>query len=309
MIKNLVVGGLGFIGSNLIDKLIQLDEEVICLDNFSSGQSHYLKKWENYSNFYFLKGDILDSQDIKFEKLWHLACPASPKMYLKDPILTSKINFEGTLNLLNMAKEQNAKVLFASSSEVYGNCKKFPQDELYLGYINTTNPRSCYAHGKRIAETLCFDFKRIYKMDIKVARIFNTYGPRLNKNDGRVISNFINQALNNLPMTIYGSGLQTRSFCYVDDTINALILLMDSDFNSPMNIGNNDEISIIDLAKLIDKKIHNSQKFIFEEMLHEEPERRCPSINLAKNVINWEPEVKLEDGLDFTISFFHQNFN
>lgn len=309
MIKNLVVGGLGFIGSNLIDKLIQLDEEVICLDNLSSGQSHYLKKWENYSKFYFLKGDILDSQDIKFEKLWHLACPASPKMYLKDPILTSKINFEGTLNLLNMAKEQNAKVLFASSSEVYGNCKKFPQDELNLGYINTTNPRSCYAHGKRIAETLCFDFKRIYQMDIKVARIFNTYGPRLNKNDGRVISSFINQALNNLPMTIYGDGLQTRSFCYVDDTINALILLMDSDFNSPMNIGNNDEISIIDLAKLIDKKIHNSQKFIFEEMLHEEPERRCPSINLAKNVINWEPEVKLEDGLDFTISFFHQTFN
>ena len=309
MIKNLVVGGLGFIGSNLIDKLIQLDEEVICLDNFSSGQSHYLKKWENHSKFYFLKGDILDSLGIKFEKLWHLACPASPKMYLKDPILTSKINFEGTLNLLNMAKEQNAKVLFASSSEVYGNCKKFPQDELSLGYINTTNPRSCYAHGKRIAETLCFDFRRSYQMDIKVARIFNTYGPRLNKNDGRVISNFINQALNNLPMTIYGDGLQTRSFCYVDDTINALILLMDSDFNSPMNIGNNYEISIIDLAKLIDKKIHNSQKFIFEEMLHEEPERRCPSLNLAKNVINWEPKVNLEDGLDFTISSFDQTFN
>ena len=194
-------------------------------------------------------------------------------------------------------------------SEVYGDCQKYPQDELNLGYINTTNPRSCYAHGKRIAETLCFDYERTYQMDIKIARIFNTYGPRLKKNDGRVISNLINQALNYLPMTIYGNGLQTRSFCYVDDTINALLLLMDSDFHGPINIGNNNEISIIDLAKLIDKKIHNSQNFIFKQMHHEEPKRRCPCINLAKNVINWEPKVSLEDGLDFTINFFNAPFN
>ena len=307
--RNLVSGGAGFIGSHLIDKLMEANEYVICLDNYFTGTKQNVQKWRNNPRFEIIRHDVTEPIQLEIDRIWHLACPASPKSYQFNPIKTSKISFLGTYNMLGLAKRVGAQLLMASTSEVYGDPEVHPQSEDYKGSVNITGIRSCYDEGKRIAETLCFDYNRVHNVDIRVARIFNTYGPRLNKNDGRVISNFINQALNNLPMTIYGSGLQTRSFCYVDDTINALILLMDSDFNSPMNIGNNDEISIIDLAKLIDKKIHNSQKFIFEEMLHEEPERRCPSINLAKNVINWEPEVKLEDGLDFTISFFHQNFN
>ena len=301
---NLVSGGLGFVGSHLVDDLIQLGEFVICLDDISSGRKSNIKRWQNSPNFQFIEGNILDYHNIKFERLWHLACPASPEKYLIDPILTSEINFQGTLNLLNMAKKQKAKVLFASSSEVYGNCLQIPQDENYLGFINTKSLRSCYSHGKRIAETLCFDFQRIYDMDIKIARIFNTYGPRLKRGDGRVISNFINQGLKGDPITIFGNGLQTRSFCYVSDTINALILFMESDFNGVLNIGNEDEISIIELAKLIDKMIDNAKKYKFHEKKVDETIRRCPSIKLAKQIINWEPKVNLDEGLKNTINFF-----
>lgn len=304
MKKNLVTGGLGFVGSHLIDRLINLGEYVTCLDDISSGDQRYLEKWEKNPNFKFIKGNVLDKHQIKFDNLWHLACPASPRDYLKDPILTARINFEGTLNILNLAKDQKAKVLYTSSSEVYGDCEKIPQNENFLGLIRTTSPRSCYAHGKRIAETLCFDFQRKYKLEVKVARIFNTYGPGLKIKDGRVISNFINQALNQIPLTITGDGKQTRSFCYISDIIDGLLLLMDSDFNYPINLGNSYEISILNLAKLIDKKIFSSRQFYFDKSTFYEPRRRCPSLKLVDEVLNWKPKVTLNDGLDLTIESF-----
>ena len=304
MKKNLVTGGLGFIGSHLIDRLINSGEYVICLDDISSGDKRYLAKWEKNPNFRFVKGNVLDNHKIKFDNLWHLACPASPKDYLSDPILTARINFEGTLNILNMAKDQKAKVLYTSSSEVYGECEKMPQDENFLGLIRTTSPRSCYAHGKRIAETLCFDFQRKYNLEVKVARIFNTYGPGLKLKDGRVISNFINQALNQIPLTITGDGKQTRSFCYISDIIDGLLLLMNSDFKNPINLGNSYEISILNLAKLIDKKIFSNKQFYFDKSTFYEPKRRCPSLRLVEDVLKWKPKVNLNDGLDLTIDYF-----
>ena len=304
MKKNLVTGGLGFVGSHLIDSLINLGEYVICLDDISSGDQRYLTKWEKNPNFKFVKGNVLDKHEIKFDNLWHLACPASPRDYIKDPILTARINFEGTLNILNLARDQKAKVLYTSSSEVYGNCEKMPQDENFLGLIRTTSPRSCYAHGKRIAETLCFDFQRKYKLDVKVARIFNTYGPGLKIKDGRVISNFINQALNQIPLTITGDGKQTRSFCYISDIIDGLLLLMNSDFKNPINLGNSYEISILNLAKLIDKKIFSNKQFYFDKSTFYEPKRRCPSLRLVEDVLKWKPKVNLNDGLDLTIEHF-----
>ena len=304
MKKNLVTGGLGFIGSHLIDSLINLGEYVICLDDMSSGDQRYLTKWEKNPNFKFVKGNVLDKHEIEFDNLWHLACPASPRDYIRDPILTARINFEGTLNILNLARDQKAKVLYTSSSEVYGNCEKMPQDENFLGLIRTTSPRSCYAHGKRIAETLCFDFQRKYKLDVKVARIFNTYGPGLKIKDGRVISNFINQALNQIPLTITGDGKQTRSFCYISDIIDGLLLLMNSDFKNPINLGNSYEISILNLAKLIDKKIFSNKQFYFDKSTFYEPKRRCPSLRLVEDVLEWKPKVNLNDGLDLTIEYF-----
>ena len=304
MKKNLVTGGLGFIGSHLIDSLINLGEYVICLDDISSGDQRYLTKCEKNPNFKFVKGNVLDKHEIKFDNLWHLACPASPRDYIKDPILTARINFEGTLNILNLARDQKAKVLYTSSSEVYGNCEKMPQDENFLGLIRTTSPRSCYAHVKRIAETLCFDFQRKYKLDVKVARIFNTYGPGLKIKDGRVISNFINQALNQIPLTITGDGKQTRSFCYISDIIDGLLLLMNSDFKNPINLGNSYEISILNLAKLIDKKIFSNKQFYFDKSTFYEPKRRCPSLRLVEDVLKWKPKVNLNDGLDLTIEYF-----
>lgn len=304
MTKNLVAGGLGFIGSHLIDRLIKSGEDIICLDNLSSGNELNLKKWMNYPKFKFIHGDILDNQYIDFNVLWHLACPASPKEYLKDPILTSKINFDGTLNLLNLAKDKKAKVLFTSSSEVYGNCEDIPQKENKLGSISTTSGRSCYANGKRIAETLCFDFQKKYKMDIKVVRIFNTYGPGLRHDDGRVVSSFIHQALNDVPLTINGDGKQTRSFCYISDVIDGLILLMKSNFLGPVNLGNSSELSILELAKLIDQKIYSRENFDFKKYQFDEILRRCPSLQLIKKLIDWEPKYKLEDGLELTIKSF-----
>ena len=304
MRRNLITGGFGFIGSHLIDRLIDMGEYVICIDNLSSGRFSNLEKLINNPNFNFINGDILQNYSIEFDRLWHLACPASPKDYLKDPILTSKINFEGTLNLLKVAKDNNAKVLFASSSEVYGKCKIIPQEENIMGEINTSSMRSCYSNGKRIAETLCFDFIRKFNMEIKIARIFNTYGPRIRKNDGRVVSNFINQALEGSPLTIYGNGKQTRSFCYISDTVEALILLMEKNYYGPINIGNNDEISIIDLAKLIDNKISQKRNFIFEEQISDEPFRRCPSIKLIKKLTNWYPKTNLNKGLDLMINSY-----
>ena len=303
--KNLVTGGAGFIGSNLINKLMQKGEKVICIDNFSTGNVENIKRWKNNSRFELIKEDILNPiKNIKVDRIWHLACPASPKYYLINPIETAKINFQGTLNMLKLARKLDAKFLLASTSEIYGNCETNPQDENYRGSVNTQGIRSCYKEGKRIAETLCFDFIRIYNMKIKIARIFNAYGPRLRKDDGRVISNFIYQALNGQPLTVFGNGEQTRSFCYISDVVQALILLMEDNYIGSINIGNYFEISILELAKLIDKKIYCQKKFFIKNNLLDEPLRRCPSLKLINRVLNWSPIINLEHGLDLTIKTF-----
>ena len=302
--RNLITGGAGFIGSNLIDKLIKNGEHVTCLDNFSTGKKINIREWAKNTNFTLINHDINNPIEIEADRIWHLACPASPHYYLKNPLETSKSNFLGTLNMLNLAKKLNIKIFFASSSEVYGNPLKNPQNEAYNGNVNPIGVRSCYEEGKRLAESLCFDYKRLFNTNICVARIFNTYGPKMKYNDGRVISNFINQALNNEPLTIYGNGMQTRSFCYIDDLIECLIKLMDSSYNGPINIGNDEEISIIELGSLINKKIRNNNLVIKKDIQIDDPQIRKPDLNLIKGLINWEPKTSLEEGLEKTIKYF-----
>ena len=305
--RNLVTGGAGFIGSNLIDKLIKNGENVTCLDNFTTGNKINIRDWEKDSNFTLIEHDIINPINLEVDRIWHLACPASPQYYLKNPLETSKSNFLGTLNMLNLAKELNIKIFFASSSEVYGDPFKHPQDESYNGNVNPIGVRSCYEEGKRIAESLCFDYQRLFKTNICVARIFNTYGPKMKYNDGRVISNFINQALNNQPLTIYGNGNQTRSFCYIDDLVECLIKLMNSTFSGPINIGNDEEISINQLGYLINKKIRNYNLILKKDIQIDDPQIRKPDLNLIKRLINWEPETSLEEGLEKTIKYFMKN--
>ena len=236
-ITHLVTGGAGFLGSHLIDELMKSDNEnVICLDDFSTGNKNNLSKWLNHPNFELIEHDITKPIKFKVNKIWHLACPASPFYYQNNPIKTAKINFLGTLNMLELAKSEKAKILFTSSSEIYGNPEVHPQKESYRGSVNSTGIRSCYVEGKRISETLCSDYQRKHNVDLRIARIFNTYGPRMKPDDGRVISNFIVQAFKKKPLTIFGDGNQTRSFCYVDDLIKGIILLMNSNFSSPINI-------------------------------------------------------------------------
>ncbi len=305
--RNLVTGGAGFIGSNLIDKLIKNGENVTCLDNFTTGNKINIRDWEKDSNFTLIEHDIINPINLEVDRIWHLACPASPQYYLKNPLETSKSNFLGTLNMLNLAKELNIKIFFASSSEVYGDPFKHPQDESYNGNVNPIGVRSCYEEGKRIAESLCFDYQRLFKTNICVARIFNTYGPKMKYNDGRVISNFINQALNNQPLTIYGNGNQTRSFCYIDDLVECLIKLMNSTFSGPINIGSDEEISINQLGYLINKRIRNYDLILKKDIQIDDPQIRKPDLNLIKRLINWEPETSLEEGLEKTIKYFMKN--
>ena len=242
--RNLVTGGAGFIGSHLIDRLILAGEEVICIDNFFTGAKKNLHKWINHKNFKLINHDVTEPIQIETDKIWHLACPASPIHYQFNPIKTSKTSFLGTYNMLGLAKRLGVKILMASTSEVYGDPEIHPQTENYKGCVNITGIRSCYDEGKRIAETLCFDYNRVHNVDIRVARIFNTYGPRMLPDDGRVVSNFIVQGLKNKDLTIYGDGLQTRSFCYVDDLVDGLMNLMESSFIGPVNIGNPNEFTI-----------------------------------------------------------------
>ncbi len=305
--RNLVTGGAGFIGSNLIDKLIKNGEDVTCLDNFTTGNKINIRDWEKDSNFTLIEHDIINPINLEVDRIWHLACPASPQYYLKNPLETSKSNFMGTLNMLNLAKELNIKIFFASSSEVYGDPFIHPQDESYNGNVNPIGVRSCYEEGKRIAESLCFDYQRLFNTNICVARIFNTYGPKMKYNDGRVISNFINQALNNQPLTIYGNGNQTRSFCYIDDLVECIIKLMNSSFSGPINIGSDEEISINQLGYLINKRIRNYDLILKKDIQIDDPQIRKPDLNLIKRLINWEPETSLEEGLEKTIKYFMKN--
>jgi len=305
-VKNLVTGGLGFLGSHLIDKLMESGERVICLDNSYTGREENLNKWWNNSSFEFLRHDVVEPIKLEVDKIWHLACPASPIHYQSNPIKTAKTSFLGTLNMLGLAKRVKAKILIASTSEIYGDPKVHPQPEDYTGSVNTIGIRSCYDEGKRIAETLCYDYERIHKVQVRVARIFNTYGPRMSIQDGRVVSNFIVQALENRPITIYGDGQQTRSFCFVDDLINGLLKLMACDYTKPINLGNPTEFTILELANLIKEKIESNSDFIFKPLPEDDPLQRRPIIKLAKKELNWEPLINISEGLDTTIDYFKE---
>ncbi len=307
-IVNLVTGGAGFLGSHLIDRLMGKGEEVICLDNFFTGTKINIIKWINNPNFELIRHDITKPITLEVNKIWHLACPASPIHYQFNPIKTAKTSFLGTYNMLGMAKRVGAKFLLASTSEIYGDPEIHPQPETYRGNVNPIGIRSCYDEGKRIAETLTFDYKRSHDIEIKVARIFNTYGPRMLPNDGRVVSNLIIQGLSSQSMSLYGDGLQTRSFCYVDDLIEGFIKLMDSQESGPINLGNPNETTILDLARLISKKLNIKEKFIFKELPQDDPLQRKPIIKKAQEKLNWDPKIDLNSGIDKTIKYF-KNIN
>ena len=302
--RNLVTGGAGFLGSHLIDKLMNANQEVICLDNYFTGNKSNIKKWLNHPNFELIRHDVTEPIQLEIDQIWHLACPASPIHYQENPIKTAKTSFLGTYNMLGLARRVKAKFLLASTSEIYGDPKITPQQESYFGYVNPVGIRSCYDEGKRISETLCSDYKRIHNLDIRIIRIFNTYGPRMKPNDGRVVSNFICQALQNKPLTIYGKGTQTRSFCYVEDLIEGMNNLMQSKVTSPVNIGNPEELTILELAQKIRNKINPNLEIIFKPLPQDDPLRRQPDITKAKNKIGWQPNTSLDDGLDKTISWF-----
>ena len=304
--NNLVVGGAGFIGYHLINKLLTNSEKVTCLDNFSTGREENLKEWKHNNNLSIVNHNIQEPINFEcgFDKIWHLGCPASPKHYQKDPIDTLKTCFLGTYNLLEYAKKHDSKILLASTSEIYGDPKQHPQSEKYNGYVNPIGIRSCYDEGKRISETLCFDFNRFYGVEIRVARIFNTYGPKMLIDDGRVVSNFIVQAILNKKITIYGDGEQTRSFCFVSDLVNGLIGLMESKIRGPINIGNDHEITINELANLIRVKINPSLKCNYIELPQDDPIKRNPDLTRARKDLKWSPKIELKDGLDKTISYF-----
>ena len=307
MKRNLVTGGSGFLGSHLSKNLLERGEEVICIDNFFTGTKKNIEPLMNHPNFELIRHDVTESIKIEVDKIWHLACPASPIHYQFNPIKTTKTIFLGTYNMLGLAKRVGAKFLLASTSEVYGDPEEHPQKESYKGSVNTTGIRSCYDEGKRIAETLCSDYKRVNGVDTKIMRIFNTYGPNMRFDDGRVVSNFIIQALKNEKITLYGDGEQTRSFCYVDDLIEGMILLMESNYQKPINIGNPKEFSIKELAYLVRDLINPNLEFEYKDLPQDDPKQRKPSIVLAKEVLNWEPKIELKEGLIKTIRWFKSN--
>ena len=304
--KILITGGTGFIGSNLCENLLKNGNEVICLDNNFTGNLCNVEKFRKNKNFMYIYHDILNPIEIEGEidEIYHLACPASPPKYQIDPIYTSKVCYIGTLNVLNFAKRKNAKVLFSSTSEIYGEPEISPQNEKYRGNVNTLGIRSCYDEGKRIAETLMMDFNRKYNVKTRIVRIFNTYGKNMDKTDGRVVSNFINQALKNEDITIYGNGTQTRSFCYIDDLICGMIKVMKSDYTLPINIGNTHEITIKEFAKKVIQLTKSKSKIINLPLPEDDPTNRKPDIEIAKKILKWEPVVYLDNGLEKTIEYF-----
>lgn len=301
----LVTGGAGFLGSHLCKRLLDSGNEVLCLDNFYSGSKENIIELLKNPYFELIRHDITFPIYIEVDQIYNLACPASPIFYQKYPIQTTKTNVSGAINVLGLAKRLNIPVLQASTSEVYGDPTVHPQTEDYWGNVNCTGIRSCYDEGKRCAETLFFDYHRELGLDIRVARIFNTYGPNMAINDGRVVSNFIVQALQNDDITIYGEGKQTRSLCYVDDLINGFIKLMNTNgIHEPVNLGNPIEMSIIEIAELVLKLTNSKSKLIFKPLPEDDPMQRCPDINRAKKLLDWKPEIDQETGLKFTIDFF-----
>lgn len=300
----LVTGGAGFLGSHLIDRLMKQGHDVICLDNFFTGHKRNIRHWIDNPYFELIRHDITEPIRLEVDQIYHLACPASPVHYQYNPVKTIKTNVMGTLNMLGLAKRVKARFLLASTSEVYGDPDVHPQTEEYRGNVNCIGIRSCYDEGKRVAETLAFDYHRQNNVDIRVMRIFNTYGPRMFENDGRVVSNFIVQALKGVPLTVYGDGSQTRSFCYVADLIDGMMRLMNGEQLGPINIGNPGEYTILQLAETIQKMINPDAELTFKPLPQDDPLQRKPDITKAKNFLGWEPKINLEEGLKLTIEDF-----
>lgn len=311
--KILVTGGAGFLGSHLCKTLLKEKHEVIALDNLSSGNLNNLKEILAHPKFKFVKHDIINPIKIKVDEIFNFACPASPPRYQIDPIQTFKTSVLGAINMLELAKDNNAKIMQASTSEIYGDPKEHPQHESHFGNVNPIGIRACYDEGKRGAETLFFDYKRAYKLNIKIIRIFNTYGPNMEIDDGRVISNFIVNSLKGHPLEVYGTGKQTRSFCYVDDLIDGIIKTMNSDNSicGPINLGNPIEKTILEIANLVLSLTKSSSKIIFKELPQDDPTKRRPNITYANKILEWNPKIELENGLIKTIEYFKQilNFN
>ena len=306
--RSLVTGGAGFLGSHLCERLVAEGHDVLCVDNFYTGTKDNIAPLLCETSFELLRHDVTFPLYVEVDEIWNLACPASPIHYQFDPVQTTKTSVHGAINMLGLAKRVKAKILQASTSEVYGDPTVHPQTENYWGHVNPVGARSCYDEGKRCAETLFFDYRRQHGLAIKVARIFNTYGPRLHPNDGRVVSNFIVQALKGEPITVYGKGRQTRSFCYVSDTVDAFVRLMstDADFTGPVNLGNPQECTVLELAELVVSLTSSRSKIVFAPLPTDDPVRRCPDIQLARAMLGWEPRVPLRDGLRATIDYFER---
>lgn len=302
----LVTGGAGFLGSHLCDRLVAAGDDVVCVDNFYTGDKRNISHLRDKPNFELIRHDITFPLYIEVDEIYNLACPASPVHYQHDPVQTTKTCVHGAINMLGLAKRTDARILQASTSEVYGDPEVHPQKESYWGRVNPIGIRSCYDEGKRCAETLFFDYHRQYGLDIKVARIFNTYGPRMHPDDGRVVSNFIVQALKGDPITIYGDGSQTRSFCFVDDLIEAVLRLMktDNEMTGPVNLGNSGEFTIAELAGLVVELVGSSSEIVYQPLPQDDPLQRRPDLTLASQRLDWRPEVSLEDGLRSVIDYF-----
>jgi UDP-glucuronate decarboxylase len=306
--KILITGGAGFLGSHLCERLLQEEHDVICLDNYFTGTKDNILHLMNYPHFELLRHDVTFPLYIEIDEIYNLACPASPIHYQHDPVQTIKTSVHGAINMLGLAKRTGAKILQASTSEIYGDPEIHPQVEDYWGNVNPIGIRSCYDEGKRCAETLFYDYHRQHDLTIKIARIFNTYGSQMHLNDGRVVSNFIIQALQNKPITIFGDGKQTRSFCFVEEMISALVLLMNTskDVTGPYNLGNPNEFSILQLAKTIIELTNSKSELVFKELPNDDPKQRQPDLSKTKKDLNWEPKVSLSEGLIKTIPYFEK---
>lgn len=306
MRKILVTGGAGFLGSHLCERLINQGHDVLCVDNYYTGNKSNIEKLLTNPKFELMRHDVTFPLYVEVDEIYNLACPASPVHYQHDPVQTTKTNVHGAINMLGLAKRTGARILQASTSEVYGDPEQHPQTETYWGHVNPIGIRSCYDEGKRCAETLFFDYWRQHNLDIKVVRIFNTYGPRMHPNDGRVVSNFIMQALRNESITIYGNGSQTRSFCYVDDLVDGLIRMMNTDkgVTGPVNLGNPGEYTMLELADTIIKLTNSKSQLSFCDLPQDDPRQRRPDITLAKSLLDWQPSTQLVDGLTKTIKYF-----
>ncbi len=305
MEKTLVTGGAGFIGSHLCRRLLEWGKRVICLDNMFTGTYDNISEFYSNPDFEFINADVVHPLQLDVDEIYNLACPASPVQYQYDPIMTTKTSFLGALNVLELAKKNKAKVLQASTSEIYGDPLVHPQTEDYRGNVSTIGPRACYDEGKRVAETLFSDYRRMYGIDAKIIRIFNTYGPNMLENDGRVVSSFIMQALKNRPLTVYGDGKQTRSFCYVDDLVTGMIAVMEKDgFYGPVNLGNPEEMTVLELAEKIIRKTGSSSVIEFRALPVDDPVKRKPHIDRAEERLQWTPKVTIDEGLERTIDYF-----